>query len=61
MAVLSQVLNGLLLPAVLVFMLLLVNNRSLMGEHVNSRTYNLVAWSLTLLTIVLTASLLFPH
>ncbi len=57
-AVLSQVLNGLLLPFVLVFMLILVNRKSLMGSLVNGRTYNIVAWSLTGLTIVLTVVLL---
>ena len=42
--VLSQVVNGILLPFVLVFMLLLMNDRELMGEHVNSRWYNVVSW-----------------
>ncbi len=41
---LSQVINGLALPAVLVFMLLLVNNKRLMGRHVNGRAYNVVCW-----------------
>ena len=36
-AVLSQVANGVVLPLVLIFMLLLTNDRELMGEHVNSR------------------------
>ena len=57
-AVLSQVLNGLLLPFVLVFMLILVNRKSLMGALVNGRAYNLVAWTLTALTIVLTLVML---
>jgi NRAMP (natural resistance-associated macrophage protein)-like metal ion transporter len=55
--VLSQVANGVLLPFVLVPVLLLVNDRELMGEHVNSRWYNVVAWvtvgSLIVLTIVM--------
>lgn len=42
--VLSQVVNGVLLPFVLVFMLLLTNDAELMGRHVNSRLYNVVAW-----------------
>ena len=54
MAVLSQFLNGILLPFVLIFMLILVNRRSLMGALVNGRTYNVVAWTLTGLTIALT-------
>jgi len=40
--ILSQVVNGLLLPVILVFMLILVNDRRLMGEHVNGRFYNVV-------------------
>lgn len=41
---LSQVLNGILLPAVLVFMLLLINSAKLMGEYVNGRWHNVLAW-----------------
>ena len=59
LAVLSQVLNGVLLPCVLVFMLILVNRTSLMGSLVNSRTYNVVAWGLTGLTILLVMVWLF--
>ncbi|MGI4827959.1 MAG: Nramp family divalent metal transporter [Janthinobacterium lividum] len=59
LAVLSQVLNGVLLPFVLVFMLVLVNRRSLMGSLVNSRPYNVVAWTLTGLTTVLVVVWLF--
>jgi NRAMP (natural resistance-associated macrophage protein)-like metal ion transporter len=58
LAVLSQVLNGVLLPFVLVFMLLLVNRKSLMGNKRNPRVYNLVAWTLTALTTILTAVML---
>ena len=56
--VLSQVLNGVLLPFVLVFMLLLVNRRSLMGLRTNPRAYNIVAWGLTALATLLTISML---
>ena len=41
---LSQVGNGVWLPVVLIFMLLLVNRRDLMGDYVNTRTFNVVAW-----------------
>jgi Mn2+/Fe2+ NRAMP family transporter len=51
---LSQVANGILLPAVLLFMLILANRRDLMGEHVNSRTFNGVAWVLVVSLIVMT-------
>jgi NRAMP (natural resistance-associated macrophage protein)-like metal ion transporter len=61
LAVLSQVLNGVLLPFVLIFMLLLVNKRDLMGRHTNSRSYNALAWSLTAVVIALTAFMLFKQ
>ncbi|HUM02185.1 MAG TPA: Nramp family divalent metal transporter [Thermoanaerobaculia bacterium] len=54
---LSQVLNGLLLPFVLVFMCLLVNRKELMGEHVNGRVWNVVAWGTCAVMIALTAAL----
>ena len=57
--VLSQVANGVWLPVVLVFILLLVNRRDLMGEHVNSRTFNWVAWIITVAMIVLTLVLAY--
>ncbi len=40
----SQTLNGLLLPLVLLVMLTLINDATLMGRHVNSIAFNLVAW-----------------
>ncbi|HUK23879.1 MAG TPA: divalent metal cation transporter [Terriglobales bacterium] len=53
-AILSQVVNGIVLPFVLIFMLLLVNNKRLMGEHTNSPFYNLVAWATVVIMIGLT-------
>ena len=59
----SQVLNGVLLPFILIFMLLLVNRSDLMGSYVNSRTYNVIAWGtsviMIILTIIMVGSLLF--
>ena len=52
--VLSQVVNGVLLPFVLIFMLLLINRKDLMGEYVNSRMFNIVAWVTAIVLIVLT-------
>ncbi|MSO31033.1 MAG: divalent metal cation transporter [Acidobacteria bacterium] len=52
--VLSQVANGVVLPFVLIFMLLLTNDRELMGEHVNSRRFNVVAWTTVTAMIALT-------
>jgi NRAMP (natural resistance-associated macrophage protein)-like metal ion transporter len=53
-AILSQVVNGAVLPFVLVFMLLLINNKELMGEYVNSRLFNVVAWTTTIVMVGLT-------
>ncbi|MBZ5720451.1 MAG: Nramp family divalent metal transporter [Acidobacteriia bacterium] len=52
----SQVVNGVVLPFVLIFMLLLINKKALMGEHVNSRFFNAVAWATTVLMIALTVA-----
>ncbi|MGC2744706.1 MAG: Nramp family divalent metal transporter [Candidatus Angelobacter sp.] len=59
MPVLSQVFNGVLLPFVLIFMLLLINKTSLMGKYVNSRFFNWVAWSTASVMIVLSVLLVF--
>ncbi len=53
-SVLSQVFNGVVLPFVLIFMLMLTNDRELMGDHVNSRTFNVIAWVTVVVMIVLT-------
>jgi NRAMP (natural resistance-associated macrophage protein)-like metal ion transporter len=53
-SVLSQVANGIVLPLVLIFMLMLTNDCELMGEHVNSRGFNIVAWTTVIVMIVLT-------
>jgi len=50
----SQVLNGFLLPVVMIFILILVNRRDLVGDKVNSRGFNWVAWISTAAVIVLT-------
>jgi Mn2+/Fe2+ NRAMP family transporter len=57
--VLSQVGNGVWLPFVLIFMLLLVNRKDLMGDQVNSRTFNAVAWVTTVAMIALTLILVY--
>jgi Mn2+/Fe2+ NRAMP family transporter len=46
---LSQELNGLLLPLVLVLMLVLINRTGLMGRFTNSRLYNYLAWACVIL------------
>jgi len=54
----SQYLQGLLLPIVLVFMVLLVNDKTLMGKHANGRIANLIAWISVGLVIILDLVLL---
>jgi NRAMP (natural resistance-associated macrophage protein)-like metal ion transporter len=49
----SQALNGVAIAPVLIFMLLLVNKKELMGEYVNSRLFNIVAWGLTAVMVAL--------
>jgi NRAMP (natural resistance-associated macrophage protein)-like metal ion transporter len=53
----SQVLNGIVLPFVLIFMLLLINKKELMGEYVNSHLFNAVAWGTTILVAGLSLAL----
>ena len=50
----SQVLNGMLLPFILIFMLLLINQEKLMGAFRNGRTFNAIAWTTTVIMIALT-------
>jgi NRAMP (natural resistance-associated macrophage protein)-like metal ion transporter len=57
MILLSQVLNGILLPFVLIFMVLLINKVDIMGEWTNSRTFNLVSWATVVIMIGLTLAL----
>jgi len=58
-AILSQVLNGVLLPVVIILMLLLINRRDLMGEHRNSRLWNIIAWGTSIIVIAMTVVMLW--
>ncbi len=58
-SILSQVLNGVLLPIVLIFMLRLINKHDLMGAYTNSRWFNVVAWLTAAIVIALSAILLW--
>lgn len=55
----SQVLNGVLLPVVLVSMMIIVNKKEIMGMYVNGKFKNLVGWTTISILIVLTAILTF--
>jgi NRAMP (natural resistance-associated macrophage protein)-like metal ion transporter len=60
----SQTLNGLLLPVILIFMLMLINDKRLMGKFTNSRLFNTIAWIaaviLILLALILVLLTIFP-
>jgi Mn2+/Fe2+ NRAMP family transporter len=60
----SQVANGVWLPVVVIFLVLLAGRRDLLGDRVNSRTFNVIAWTTSILVIILTVvlafSLIFP-
>jgi NRAMP (natural resistance-associated macrophage protein)-like metal ion transporter len=49
--ILSQVLNGVLLPVIMIFMLRLINKHELMGEHTNSHWFNVVSWATAVIVI----------
>ncbi len=61
----SQVLNGVLLPVVLVLMLLLINNKRLMGRWTNNLAFNTIAWAtvivVAVLTVISTVQIVFPQ
>src|SRR3989338_2045968 len=54
----SQVINGILLPFILIFMLLLINKNDLMGEYKNGRVFNIISWITAVILIGLTITLL---
>jgi len=54
----SQVLNGVLLPVVLVSMIMLINNKKIMGTYTNTLTQNIIGWSAVILLTGLSLLLL---
>ncbi len=61
----SQVINGVILPFVLLYMLKIINNKDIMGEYTNSRTFNIIAWltviTLIVLTLLMVITSIFPN
>jgi Mn2+/Fe2+ NRAMP family transporter len=59
----SQVINGAILPVILIFMLLLVNDRKIMGKYTNSLAMNIISWLtvgvLTVLSLTMLGFALF--
>ncbi|WP_058186211.1 Nramp family divalent metal transporter [Terracidiphilus gabretensis] len=58
-SVASQVLNGILLPVIIILMLMLINRSDLMGNYKNSRLWNLIAWATSIIVIGLTLVMLW--
>lgn len=60
----SQVVNGAVLPFVLMFMIKLINDKNLMGTYVNGPVFNIIAWFtvviMIVLTVVMTIDMAFP-
>jgi len=56
--VLTQCINGLLLPVLLMAIVLLANNREIMGEYKNTFWFNVLAWTITAVVSVLSLLLI---
>jgi Mn2+/Fe2+ NRAMP family transporter len=54
----SQIINGILLPIILIFMLVIINDTRVMGDYVNSKIYNYVTWTTVVIMIGLSAGLI---
>jgi len=54
----SQVLNGILLPVVLISMILLINNKKIMGVYVNNLIQNIIGWAAVIILVILSVILL---
>lgn len=61
----SQTFNGILLPVILIAMLILINDRRIMGNYVNGKIFNIIAWTtvviLIILALILIATTFFPN
>ncbi|MDI6692103.1 MAG: Nramp family divalent metal transporter [Anaerosomatales bacterium] len=55
---LSQVVNGVMLPFLLIFMMVIINDQRVMGRHVNRRLNNVLGWTTIVVVIALTVALL---
>jgi Mn2+/Fe2+ NRAMP family transporter len=56
--ILSQVINGVMLPFLLIFMMIIINDKRIMGEYTNGRIYNIISWITIGSAIALTGALL---
>ncbi|MCK4427247.1 MAG: Nramp family divalent metal transporter [candidate division Zixibacteria bacterium] len=54
----SQVINGIVLPVILIFILILINDKKIMGDYTNKKTFNVLAWFVVIILILLSFLLL---
>jgi NRAMP (natural resistance-associated macrophage protein)-like metal ion transporter len=54
----SQVINGIVLPVILIFILILINNKKIMGNYTNKKSFDLLAWLVVVILIALSFLLL---
>ena len=54
----SQVINGILLPVVLISMMILINNRKIMGTYTNKPLTNVIGWGAVIILVILSVALL---
>lgn len=54
----TQCINGLLLPVILIAVVTLANNAEIMGSHKNSAIFNIIAWIITSVVSVLSILLI---
>ena len=59
--VFSQIANGILLPFILILMLRIINDKKIMGEYVNSRLFNVIAWITVIAMIILSIAFLITQ
>jgi len=57
----SQVINGMLLPVVLVCMIMLINKKEIMGEYINKPIYNIIGWTAVVILIALSVMLIITQ
>jgi NRAMP (natural resistance-associated macrophage protein)-like metal ion transporter len=62
--IIAQVINGILLPILLIFILRLINDRRIMGQYTNTLAKNIIAWATVVtligLTVLMLASVILP-